>query len=121
MTQDLCWLSLFCERDLSLATPSNLAGYPPLLSFIRLHVLQRRNSALMVRKRALSIAGLPPTKRQAVESWIQSSQAGGLSPPLQATRKRKINSIHNESSTVCQYPRKRHHSAVPLTRQALIQ
>jgi hypothetical protein len=79
------------------------------------------NSALMVRKRALSITGLPPTKRQAVESWIRNSQADGRSPPLQATRKRKIDGIHNESSTVCQYPRKRHHSAAPLTRQALIQ
>jgi hypothetical protein len=76
----------------------------------------------MVRKRALSTTGLPPTKRQAIESWVQSSPAGGRTPPLQATRKRKIDSINNESSAVCQYPQKRHHSAaVPLTTEALIQ
>jgi hypothetical protein len=44
-------------------------------------------------------------------------QLAVLPQPLQATRKRKIDSINN----VCQYPRKRHHSAaVSLTREALI-
>jgi hypothetical protein len=110
----------FILGTLSKLAPSlTAAGYP---LFLRLSIsCMRRNSALMVRKRALSTTGLPPTKRQAIESWVQSSPAGGLTQPLQATRKRKIDSINNGNSAVCQYPRKRHHSAaVPLTREALI-
>jgi hypothetical protein len=78
------------------------------------HVLQRRKLSTHGGEKEHCLTLVSPIRSvKQLSRGSKVHQLAGRTPSLQATTKRKIDSINNESSAVDQYPRKKDHSAAP--------